>query len=85
MGGTCNLHALSATQANAIKFAHQSLCNPKIVSLMKALHKGFLQGCPNLNKELVAKYLNPSPATAKGHMTTKEGNQEHGKTSHKKG
>jgi hypothetical protein len=35
---------------------------------MKALKKGFLKGCPNMNKELVTKYLNPSPATAKGHM-----------------
>ncbi len=56
------------TQANAIKFAHQLLCNPKILSLMKTLREGFLQGCPNLNKELVVKYLNPSPATAKGNM-----------------
>jgi hypothetical protein len=54
-------------QANAVKFAHQSLGNLKISTLMKALRKGFLQGCPNINKELVAKYLNPSPATAKGH------------------
>ena len=56
------------THANSIKFSHQSLCNPKISSLMKALRKGFLKGCPNLSKELVTKYLNPSPATAKGHM-----------------
>jgi hypothetical protein len=35
---------------------------------MKALKKGFLKGCPDLSKELVTKYLNPSPATAKGHM-----------------
>ena len=35
---------------------------------MKALQQGFLKGCPNLSKELVTKYLNPSPATAKGHM-----------------
>ena len=56
------------TRANAVKFAHQSLCNPKISSLMKALKKGFLKGCPNMNEELVTKYLNPSPATAKGHM-----------------
>jgi hypothetical protein len=27
-----------------------------------------LKGCPNLSEELVTKYLNPSPATAKGHM-----------------
>jgi hypothetical protein len=35
---------------------------------MKALRKGFLKGSPNINEELVRKYLNPSPATAKGHM-----------------
>ena len=56
------------TQANAVKFAHQLLCNPKISSLMKAMQQGFLKGCPNLNPELVVKYLKPSPATAKGHM-----------------
>jgi hypothetical protein len=56
------------TCANAVKFSHQSFCNPKISSLMKALRKGFLKGCPNLSEELVTKYLNPSPATAKGHM-----------------
>ncbi len=56
------------TRANAVKFAHQSMCNPTISSLMKALKKGFLKGCPDLSKELVTKYLNPSPATAKGHM-----------------
>jgi hypothetical protein len=55
------------TQANAVKFSHQSLCNPKISSLMKTLQKGYLKGCPNLSEELVMKYLNPSPATAKGH------------------
>jgi len=42
--------------------------HPKISSLMKALRKGFLKGCPNLSKELVTKYLNPGPATARGHM-----------------
>ena len=56
------------TRANTVKFAHQLLCNPTISSLMKAMQRGFLKGCPNLNQELVVKYLNPSPATAKGHM-----------------
>jgi hypothetical protein len=55
-------------RANTVKFSHQAMCNPKILSLLKALRKGFLKGCPNLLKELVTKYLNPSPATAKGHM-----------------
>ena len=51
-----------------MKFSHQSLFNPTISSLMKALKKGFLKGCPDLSEELVTKYPNPSPATAKGHM-----------------
>jgi hypothetical protein len=39
------------TRANSVKFSHQSLCNPKISSLMKALRKGFLKGCPNISEE----------------------------------
>ncbi len=56
------------TRANTVKFGHQAMCNPKIFSLLKALQKGFLKGCPNLSEDLVTIYLNPSPATAKGHM-----------------
>jgi hypothetical protein len=56
------------TRANAVKFAHQSLCNPKISTLLKAIHRGFLKGCPNSSETLILKYLNPSLATAKGHM-----------------
>jgi hypothetical protein len=56
------------TRANTVKFAHQLLFNPKILSLVKAMRRGFLKGCPNLNPELIMKYLNPSSATAKGHM-----------------
>jgi hypothetical protein len=56
------------TRANKVKLTHQSLCNPKILTLLKAVRKGFLKGCPNLTKKLILKYLNPSPATAKGHM-----------------
>jgi hypothetical protein len=44
------------------------LCNPKISTLLKATRKGFLKGCPNITEKLILKYLNPSPATAKGHM-----------------
>jgi hypothetical protein len=36
--------------------------------LLKAVWRGFLNGCPNNSEKLVLKYLNPSPATAKGHM-----------------
>jgi hypothetical protein len=74
------------TQGNAVKFAHQSLFNPTILSLMKAMQRGFLKGCPNLNQELVFKYLNPSPATAKDHMKCpKQGIRSTQKNTTKKG
>jgi hypothetical protein len=55
-------------KANSIQFAQQSLCSPKISMLLKTIHRGHLKGCPNLMAIGVAKYLNPSLATAKGHM-----------------
>ncbi len=56
------------TKANSIRFAHQSLYSPRISTLLKAIKRGYLKGCPNLTAHGVNKYLNPSPATAKGHM-----------------
>jgi hypothetical protein len=56
------------TKANSIKFAHQSLCSPRISTLLKAIRRGFLKGFPNLTAKCVSRYLNPSPAMAKGHM-----------------
>jgi hypothetical protein len=38
------------------------------LTLLKAVRRGFLDGCPNLSEKLINKYLNASPATAKGHM-----------------
>jgi hypothetical protein len=61
------MHSVS-TRVNTVKFAHQSLSSPKISSLLKAVRKGFLKGCPNMTEMLILKYLNPSMATAKGHM-----------------
>jgi hypothetical protein len=55
-------------KANSIRFAHQSLCSPKISMLLKAICCGYLKGCPNLTATSITKYLNPIPATAKGHM-----------------
>jgi hypothetical protein len=55
-------------QSNAVNFSHQSLCSPKVSSLLKAVRRGFLNGCPNMSVKLILKYLNPSAATAKGHM-----------------
>jgi hypothetical protein len=65
--GAAFLHLIQ-TQANNVKFAHQSLCNPKISTLLKATKRGFLKGCPYISVKLINKFLNPSPATAKGHM-----------------
>ena len=56
------------TKANSIKFAHQLMCSPTISTILKAIRRGFLDGCPNLSAKGVTRYLNPSPATAKGHM-----------------
>jgi hypothetical protein len=56
------------TKANSIKFAHQSLYSPHISTLLKAIQRGFLKGCPNLTAKGATRYLNPSPAMAKGHM-----------------
>ncbi len=50
-----------------MKFAHQLLYNPKISTLLKATRRWFLKRCPYISKKLILKYLNPSPATAKGH------------------
>ena len=56
------------TRANSVRFAHQALCSPTIATLRNVLKRGYLNGCPNLTLQGIAKYLNPSPATAKGHM-----------------
>jgi hypothetical protein len=36
-------------KANSIWFAHQSLCSPRISTLLKAIRHSFLKGCPNLS------------------------------------
>jgi hypothetical protein len=63
----CFTHTVQ-NKANSIWFAHQSLCSPHISTLLKAIRRGFLKGCPNLTAEGVTEYLNPSPAMAKGHI-----------------
>ncbi len=63
----CFTHT-ARTKANSVRFAHQSLCSPRLSTLLKAIRCGYLKGCPSLTAKGVAKYLNPSPTTAKGHM-----------------
>jgi hypothetical protein len=49
------------TKTNNVKFTHQSLCNPPITSIIKAINAGFLDGAPHLNTRTVHKYLVSSP------------------------
>jgi hypothetical protein len=56
------------TKTNAMKFMHQSLCNPPILLLIKAINAGFLKGALHLSAKTVTRYLSPSPASSKGHM-----------------
>ncbi len=44
------------------------MCSPTISTILKAIRRGFLDRCPNLSAKGITRYLNPSPATAKGHM-----------------
>jgi len=60
------------TRANAVEFARQSLCNPKISMLLKATRHGFLMGCPNINEKLILKYLSQG-----AHEKAKLWNTEH--------
>ena len=47
------------TKVNSIKFANQSLCSPTLSTILKAIRRGFLDGCPNLlaKKATVAEWL----------------------------
>jgi hypothetical protein len=63
----CFTHTVQ-TEANSIRFVHQSLCSPCISTLLKAIRCTYLKRFPNMTAQGVTKYLNPSPATAKGHM-----------------
>ena len=53
-GIACFTHTVR-TKANSIRFAHQSFCSPKISTLLKALRRGYLKGCPNLTAHGVTK------------------------------
>jgi hypothetical protein len=78
--GNVNAHAHHATteivffmhtaqnKANSIQFAHQSLCSPRISTLLKAIRCGYLKGCPNLSAAGISKYFNLSSVTTKSHM-----------------
>ncbi len=62
---------------NSIKFAHQSLCNMPIASLIKAINAGFLKGALHLDAHSVQKYIFASPATSKGRMKQPQRNSKY--------
>jgi hypothetical protein len=43
------------TKANSIKFAHQLMCSPTMSTLLKAIRRGYLDGCPNLSAKGVTR------------------------------
>ena len=47
---------------------HQSMFSPPVSTLIKVINKNFLKRLPFLESKLVRKYLEKSPATAKGIM-----------------
>eukprot|EP00804_Cyclotella_cryptica_P015310 CCRYP_005417-RA/>CCRYP_005417-RA protein AED:0.07 eAED:0.07 QI:0/-1/0/1/-1/1/1/0/1190 len=51
-----------------LKYMHQAFFSPPIATLLKAINNNQLQGFPLMTRDLVRKYLAPSPATSKGHM-----------------
>ncbi len=59
---TAGFSYAQTTKINNVKFAHQSFYNPPIVSILKAINAGFLEGAPHLNAMTVRKYLVSSPA-----------------------
>ncbi len=46
---------LVCTWANSVNFLHQSLCNPKISTLLKAVHKGVPQEMPQSQQNFECK------------------------------
>ena len=53
---------------NQLKYMHQTLFNPPMETLIKAIENEQLEGFPFMKTKMVRKYLAPSPATAKGRM-----------------
>jgi hypothetical protein len=64
----CGIHTLNQNESERGEICASIFGQSKKSSMLKAVRKGFLDGCPNINAKLILKYLNPSPATAKGHM-----------------
>jgi hypothetical protein len=60
---TASFSYAQTNKTNNVKFVHQSLCNPPIASLIKAINAGFLKVAPHLDTHSVQKYLFASPAT----------------------
>jgi hypothetical protein len=56
------------TKTNAVRFMHQSLCNPPYLVAHRSNQRGLLEGAPHLTAKIIARYLSPSPATLKAHM-----------------
>ena len=57
------------TISDLVTYHHQSVWNPVIKTWTRAIDRGHFATFPGLSSKVVRKYLKPSIATAKGHMT----------------
>ena len=62
-----NIHHTS-NQSDLIQYIQQCLFSPTTATLIKAINNNQLLSFPGLTSEAVAKHLQPSTATMKGHM-----------------
>jgi hypothetical protein len=66
--GGSHVHTLRQNTCKCRYICPSINVQPKNLKSDESIEERLLKGCPNLSEELVTKYLNPSPATAKGHM-----------------
>ena len=60
----------TSSKGELANYHHQSLGSPTTWSMLNTLknHPAELISMPGMNKDLIARYLEPPTATAKGHM-----------------
>ena len=66
--GNHGVHTLSANTFQRCQICQSITWKSQDIIIAEGDAKGFFNGCPNITANLITKYLNPSPDTAKGHM-----------------
>ena len=60
----------TSSKGELVNYHHQSLGSPTTSAMLNALknHPTEFMSMPGMDKDLITKYLEPSTATAKGHL-----------------